>query len=145
MRNDNEKSYERYKQYRLNKYRYEQEQILFPVSIILGLAVLIGLWKYILIGIAMIVVIAIVALFVFVYFKRQIVACQPIVITSEDAREGVEAKIHLTYNSSKVDIDLDIPANVKDGQKFVVRDVLFSDGNGKTVKKRVHFQVRVKD
>ena len=52
MRNDDERSYERYKQYRRNKYRYEQEQIIFPIAIIVGGAILISLWKYILIAVA---------------------------------------------------------------------------------------------
>lgn len=33
-----EHSYKRYKQYRRNKYRYEQEQITFPIAVILALA-----------------------------------------------------------------------------------------------------------
>ena len=58
--NDDERSYERYKQYRRNKYRYEQEQIMFPVAVIVGLSVLISLWKFILIALAIIAVLALI-------------------------------------------------------------------------------------
>ena len=49
-----ERSYKRYKQYRRNKYRYEQEQITFPIAVILGLALFIRYW-YIVIAIAAII------------------------------------------------------------------------------------------
>ena len=52
MKSNEEKSYERYKQYRLNKYRYEQDQIVIPFSIIAILAAIITFWKYLLIAIA---------------------------------------------------------------------------------------------
>ena len=49
-----EHSYKRYKQYRRNKYRYEQEQITFPIAVILGLALFIRYW-YIVVAVAAIV------------------------------------------------------------------------------------------
>ena len=49
-----ERSYKRYKQYRSNKYRYEQEQITFPIAVILGLALFIRYW-YVVIAIAAII------------------------------------------------------------------------------------------
>ena len=49
-----ERSYKRYKQYRRNKYRYEQEQITFPIAVILGLALFIRYW-YIVVAIAAII------------------------------------------------------------------------------------------
>ena len=49
-----ERSYKRYKQYRRNKYRYEQEQITFPIAVILGLALFIRYW-YIVVAVAAIV------------------------------------------------------------------------------------------
>ena len=49
-----ERSYKRYKQYRRNKYRYEQEQITFPIAVILGLALFIRYW-YVVIAIAAII------------------------------------------------------------------------------------------
>ena len=38
----------------------------------------------------------------------------------------------------------EIPSNVKDGQKFVAKNILFKNKKGKNVKKNVHFKVRVK-
>lgn len=49
-----ERSYKRYKQNRRNKYRYEQEQITFPIAVILGLALFIRYW-YVVIAIAAII------------------------------------------------------------------------------------------
>ena len=49
-----ERSYKRYKQYRRNKHRYEQEQITFPIAVILGLALFIRYW-YVVIAIAAII------------------------------------------------------------------------------------------
>ena len=45
MRQD--KSYERYRQYRENQYRYKVDQIVFPVGVIIILALLIQYWKLI--------------------------------------------------------------------------------------------------
>ncbi len=141
--NNDDKSYERYKQYRLNKYRYEQEQILFPIYILIGLAILISLWKYILIGIAVVAALTVVMLIVWRYMKKQVIVSSPIIITEEEANDGVEAIIRLTYNQSKVTLNLDIPPKVNDGQKFVVKNVLFKNEKGKKVKKRVHFKIKI--
>lgn len=143
MKNDTEKSYERYKQYRRNKYRYEQEQIIFPIAVILGLAVLIGLWKYIFIAIASIVFIGVIGLGIYFYFNKQIKAEQHIVLTKKDAIEGVEVKVNVTYNAQRVSFIFDIPSNVKDGQKFVAKNISFRNRKGKTIKKNVHFKVQV--
>ncbi len=142
MRND-EKSYERYKQYRRNKYRYEQEQIIFPISVIVGGAVLISLWKYILIAIASICVLAAAVVFLYIYFKKQLKSNRPIVLSKEDAKEGVEANISVIYDSQTVSFVFNIPPNVKDGQKFVAKNILFENNKGKKVRKNVHFMVQV--
>jgi vacuolar-type H+-ATPase subunit F/Vma7 len=143
MKNDDERSYERYKQYRRNKYRYEQEQIIFPIAVIVGLAVLISLWKYILIALAVIAALALVVVVLYLYLKKQLKSEQDIILSQEDAKEGVEAKINVYYNSQKVSFLFDIPSNVKDGQKFVAKDILFKNKKGKNIKKNVHFKVRV--
>lgn len=144
MRSDDERSYERYKQYRRNKYRYEQEQIMFPIAVIIGLAVLISLWKYILIAMAIIAVLALVVTVLYIYLKKQLKSEQDIILSKEDAKEGVEAKINISYNSQIVSFVFDIPANVRDGQKFVAKNILFKNKKGKNVKKNVHFKVNVK-
>ena len=143
MRNDDEKSYERYKQYRRNKYRYEQEQIIFPIAIIIGLSIIISLWKYILIAIAVVSFLAVVVAILYLYLKKQLKSEQDIVLSKEDAKEGVEAKISVLYDSQIVSFVFDIPSDVKDGQKFVAKNILFENKKGKKVKKNVHFKVIV--
>lgn len=140
-----DKSYERYKQYRLNKYRYEQEQIVFPISVIAILAAIISLWKYILITITAVGVIVIIALIIYRYLKKQVVAKQPIVLTEEDAREGVTANITVKYNSSVAKLELDVPPDVKDGQKFVIKNILFKDDTGKVRKKKLYLTVQIRN
>ena len=143
MRNDDERSYERYKQYRRNKYRYEQEQIIFPIAIIIGLSIIISLWKYILIAIAVVSFLAVVVAILYLYLKKQLKSEQDIVLSKEDAKEGVEAKISVLYDSQIVFFVFDIPSDVKDGQKFVAKNILFANKKGKKVKINVHFKVRV--
>ena len=140
-----DKSYERYKQYRLNKYRYEQKQILFPLTIVIALAAIISFWKDILIAVAIVAVIVVIALIIYWHLKRQVIASQPISLAAEDARDGVTAHINVKYKSSQAKLELEIPPNVKDGQKFVVKDVLFKGTSGKAKKLRVHFQVQIRE
>lgn len=136
------KSYERYKQYRLNKYTYEQEQITFPIAIILIGAAIISLWKYIVIAIAVACAIAIICLFIYLYLKKQLTG-QAITLTKEQAKDGVNATINISHKDSRAQLCLDIPANVKDGEKFVVKNVLFEDANGKTFKRNVRLIVKI--
>ena len=143
LRNDDERSYERYKQYRRNKYRYEQEQIIFPIAIIIGLSIIISLWKYILIAIAVVSFLAVVVAILYLYLKKQLKSEQDIVLSKEDAKEGVEANISVNYDSQTVSFVFNIPPNVKDGQKFVAKNILFENKKGKKVKKNVHFKVIV--
>ena len=143
MRNDDERSYERYKQYRRNKYRYEQEQIIFPIAIIIGLSIIISLWKYILIAIAVVSFLAVVVAILYLYLKKQLKSEQDIVLSKEDAKEGVEAKISVLYDSQIVSFVFNIPPGVKDGQKLVAKNILFENKKGKKIKKNVHFKVRV--
>ena len=145
MRFDDDESYERYKQYRRNKYRYEQEQIIFPVTIVICISILISFWKYILIALVSIVAITAAVAILYWYLKKQLSATQPVFLTKEDAQDGAEAKINVTYDSQTVSFTFNIPPNVKDGQKFVAKNILFKNKKGKTVKKNVHFQVRIKD
>ena len=139
---DDEKSYERYKQYRRNKYRYEQEQIIFPIAIILIGATIISLWKYIVIAIGVACALAVICLITYLYLKKQVTG-QPIVLTKEQAMDGVDATVNVSYKNTHAIVCLDIPANVKDGEKFVVKNVLFEDSNGKTFKKNVRLIVKI--
>lgn len=138
-----DRSYEQYKQYRRNRYRYEQEQIVFPIAIIIGLAILICLWKYILIAIALIAVLALVVTILYLSLRKQLKSDQDVVISKEDAKEGVEAKINVSYNSQIVTFSFHIPANITDGQKIVAKNILFKSKSGKEIKKNVHFIVKV--
>lgn len=144
MQHDDDRSYEQYKQYRRNRYRYDQEQIVFPIAIIIGLAILICLWKYILIAVVSIAVLALVVTAVYLYLRKQLKSDQDVVISKADAKEGVEAKINVSYNSQIVTFSFHIPSNVTDGQNFVAKNILFKNKNGKDVKKNVHFIVRVR-
>ena len=133
MKNDDERSYERYKRYRRNKYRYEQELIIFPIAIIVGLAVITSLWKYMLIALAVNVVLALAVAILYFYLKKQLKADQDIILSQENAKEGVEAKINVSYKTQRVSFNFDIPSNVKDGQKFVAKNVLFKNKAGKII------------
>lgn len=44
MQNNEEKSYQKYKQYQKDKYRYKQEQTILPLSLILVICLLIEYW-----------------------------------------------------------------------------------------------------
>ena len=143
MKNDDERLYEKYKQYRRNKYRYEQEQIVFPIAVIIGLAIIIGLWKYILIAIGMVLFLAIAVAILYLYLRKQLKSKQDIVLSKEDAKEGVEAKINVSYDSQTVSFVFNIPPNVKDGQKFTAKNILFENKNGKKIKKNVSFKIKV--
>lgn len=142
MKNDDDRSYERYKQYRINKYRYDREQIIFPIAIVVSGAILISLWTYILIAIA---AVSILVVAVYLYLKKQLKSEQYIVLSKADAEEGAEAKINVTYNSQRISFYFDIPQGVKNGQRFVARNILFENKNGKKTKKNVHFTVKVLD
>ena len=143
MRSNDDRSYERYKQYRRNKYRYKQEQIIFPIAIVVGGAILISLWKYILIAIAAVLVLAVSVAILYMYLKKQLKSERDIVLSKEDVKEGVEVKINVSYDSQTVSFVFDIPSGVKDGQKFVAKNIIFENKKGKNVKKNVHFKVKV--
>ena len=101
------------------------------------------LLKYILIAIAIISVITVAVIILYCYLKKQLNADQYISLTKEDAKEGVEANINVSYASQRVSFVFNIPPNVKDGQKFVAKNIHFKNEKGKTVNKNVHFRVKV--
>ena len=68
MKNHDDRSYKRYKQYRLNKYRYEQEQIIFPLAIILGLAFFL---KYIIIAVLSIAIFAVIMFVMYIFLTKK--------------------------------------------------------------------------
>ena len=122
---------------------YWQDRAFCEIAMLAGVALLISLWKYIVVAIASIFVIVISFLFLFLGLKKQLKAEKAVLITKEDAKEGVEAKINVSYDSQVVSLIFNIPPNVRDGQKFVVKNILFKKKNGKTIKKNLHFGVQI--
>ena len=116
---------------------------MFPLAIVVGGAILISLWKYILIAIAAVSVLAIAVAILYLYLKKRLKSEQDVVLSKEDAKEGVEAKINVSYDSQTVSFVFAIPSDVKDGQKFVAKNIIFENKKGKKVKKNVHFKVKV--
>ena len=144
MGNYEEKSYERYKQYRLNKYRYEQEQITFPLAIILIGAVIMSIWHYILLGIAVITV-AILTFFILEkYFLKQMCSVQKLVISSKEAQNGTEIEATINNIENPTTIVLKIPPKVKNGQKYIAKNVEIQN-NSEKKKVNIHFIIEIKD
>ena len=144
MGNYEEKSYERYKQYRLNKYRYEQEQITFPLAIILIGAVIMSIWHYILLGIAVITV-AILTFFILEkYFLKQMCSVQKLVISSKEAQNGTEIEATINNIENPTTIVLKIPPKVKNGQKYIAKNVEIQN-NSEKKKVNIHFVIEIKD
>ena len=111
----------------------------------IGFAILISLWEYILIAIGIICALAIAAVFLYLYLNKQLKSNQEIVLSAEDVRDGVEANITVAYDSQMVTFRFGFPPNVRDGQKFVAKNILFESKKGRKVKKNVRFRVRVTD
>ena len=97
------------------------------------------------IAIALICVLAIVAVLLYLYFAKQLEAQQAINLSREDAEKGVEVTLNVTYKSHRASVVFDIPAGIEDEQKFVARNILFENKKGKTVRKNLHFKVKVLD
>ena len=110
---------------------------MFPIAVILGLAMIIGLWKYLLIAIAAVLVLAVAVVILYLYLKKQLKSEQEIVLSKEDAEDGVEAKISISYDSQIVSFVFNIPPNVSDGQKFIAKNIMFTNKKGKKTKKNV--------
>ena len=136
-------SYERYKQYRLNKYIYEYRQRMMPFYIVVATVTVTFLRKYILIALAVLFVLAVIAAVLFLYLKKQLKADQEIPLSKEDAKEGVTATINVSYQAKTASFVFDIPAGVEDGRVFVAKNILFENKKGKKQKKNVYFKVRV--
>lgn len=143
MNNNDDKSYKRYKQYQMNKHRYKEEQFLIPATIIICGATLMTFWKQILIAIVAICIVGIIAVVIYRYLKKQLNVEHPIVISPEDAKNGVNFKMNVTYDSQRVSFNYDVPANVKSGEKFVAKNILFENKKGKKIKKNVHFVIQI--
>ena len=145
MHNYDEESYNGYKQYRLNKYRYEQEQIYFPLSIILIGTIIISIWHYILLAIIAITLAILTFLILEKYSSRRMKSVQPLVISSEEAQNGVEIKATIKNLQKPTTIILRIPPKAKNGQKYVAKNVEIQGKNEKKKNVNIRFVVEIKD
>ena len=145
MKDYEEESYKRYKQYRCNKYRYEQEQIYFPLTIVLVGAAILAFGKQIVIA-AIIVVFLVVAFLLYrKHRKKQMQATQPLLLTSVEAQQGAGLSITIKNTAKPITLDIVTPSNAKNGQKFVVKNVLVENEQGKKEKKNIWFKIEVQD
>lgn len=142
--NNYEESYKRYRQYRLNKYRYEQEQITFPLAIILIGVVITSIWRYILLAI-IIIAIAVLTFFVLKkHFSKQMRSAQKLVISSNEAQNGTEIEATIKNIETPTTIILKIPPKVKNGQKYIAKNVEIQN-NSEKKKVNIHFIIEIKD
>ena len=144
MNHYEEESYKHYKQYRLNKYRYEQEQITFPLAIILIGAVIMSIWHYILLAI-IIIALAVSVFFIFKkHFSKQMRSVQKLVISSNEAQNGTEIEATIKNIENPTTIILKIPPKVKNGQKYIAKNVEIQN-NSEKKKVNIHFVIEIKD
>ena len=138
---------ERYEQYRYNRSRYEFEgSITLIILFIIGIVIIINILKAILVALAVCLAWALVVFaFVFLYLKKQINANQAVILSKEEISEGVTATINVSFKSKTATFEFYIPSNVKNGQKFVAKNIFFEGKNGKKIKKNVHFEVQILD
>ncbi len=144
MGNYEEESYERYKQYRLNKYRYEQEQITLPLAIILIGAVIMSMWHYILLAIIIIALAVSVFFILEKHFLKQMRSVQKLVISSTEAQNGTEIEATIKNIENPTTIILKIPPKVKNGQKYIAKNVEIQNDSEKK-KVNIHFIIEIKD
>ena len=147
MKNRADVRHERYAQYRYNRSRYELGRTITSIILLMiGIVIIINILKAIFIAIAVCLAwVLVVFAFVFFYLRKQLKADQPVILSKAEAREGVTASINVSLKSKKASFKFNIPSNVKSGQKFVAKNILFENKNGKNVKKNVHFEVQILD
>ncbi len=143
MNDYSEESYRRYRQYRLNQYRYEQDQKL-PIYIIIFLAFLSTIWHYILLALlAFLIVFFSIAVYKALR-KKDFSVVQSIVLTKKEAEEGTSLDVHIANFDTPFTLNVIIPPKTKNGQKFALRDVKAKKSSGKTVKIDIFFIAEVK-
>ena len=144
MNSYDEESYKRYKQYRLNKYRYEQEQITLPLAIILIGAVIMSIWHYILLAIIIIALAVSVFFILEKHFLKQMRSVQKLVISSNEAQNGTEIEATIKNIENPTTFILKIPPKVKNGQKYIAKNVEIQN-NSEKKKVNIHFIIEIKD
>ena len=143
MNNYDEESYKRYKQYRLNKYRYEQEQKL-PLYIIILLGILSTVWHYILFALVLFVIIFFAIAIYRALRKKEMTVEQPIILTSEEAENGTELEVYIKNIDVPLTLNVKIPPKTKNGQKFALRNVRTKNVSGKIVKMDIYFTIEIR-
>lgn len=145
MKDYKEESYKRYKQYRRNKYRYEQEQIYFPLMIVLVGAAILTFWKQIVIATIIVIFLVVAFLLYKKHRKKQMQATTPLLLTSTEAQQGAELSITIQNTAKPITLDIVTPSNAKNGQKIVVKNVLIENERGKKEKKNIWFKIELQD
>ena len=145
MKDYEEESYKRYKQYRRNKYRYEQEQLVFPLMIVLVGAAILAFWKKLVIAAITVVFVIVVFLLYRKHRKKQIQSTQPLLLTSTEAQQGAELSITIKNTAKPITLDIVTPSNAKNGQTFVIKNVLVENNQGKKEKKNIWFRIEVQE
>ncbi len=140
-----EKSYQQYKQYRRNRYRYEWEQIIFPITVLLILFAAISFRKQLLIAFACIAAIVVAYLLYQLYSAKQIYISEPIILTPQEAQQGTELDLFIRSHPATETITAKIPPNSKDGQKILLRNITIINEKGKRQKKNLHLKLQVKN
>ena len=139
-----EESYKRYRQYRLNKYRYEHEQFTFPLAIILIGAIILSIWRYVLVVIA-IIALAVLTFFVLKkHFSKQFHSVQKLVLSSSEALNGTVIEATIKNTETPTTIILKIPPKVKNGQKYIAKNVEIHS-NSEKKKVNIHFTIEISD
>ena len=138
-----ENSYDSYRQYRLNRYRYEQDMWMLPLGIIIAGAILNFIWPYILIGA---IVVSVVVLAFFFWRKRKpgkMRSAQPLVLTPEEALRGVNINAEIANIGKPMTIRIHIPPNTKSGQKYIAKNVEIENQSGKKQTVDILFEIIV--
>lgn len=144
MDNYSEMSYKRYKQYRLNRYRYEQEQKIVPLTIVLAAAAVMCIWQYIVLT----VTISVLAIVAFLILEKSVLrkmkCVQNLVISSEEAKSGTEIEAIINNTQPPTIVLLKIPPKAKSGQKYVAKNVEI-EKNSQKKKVNIYFTIEVKN
>ncbi len=136
-------SYKRYRQYRRNKYRYELDQMLFPVATIIIGAIAISIWKQLLITLIFILLIIVAYFIAKSYYDRQMRCKDNIKISSNEALCGTCIDVVIKNLPTPLKVSVEIPPNTKDGEIIVVKSIETVNSQGKKVKKNLHLRIEV--
>ena len=142
MNNCDEELYEIYERYRLEEYRYEDDQI-FPIYIIILLGIISAIRSLIL-WMAIIFVIAFLSIAIYKALKpKNFSVQQPIILTKEEAKNGTELNVTINNIEIPLKLNVKIPPKTRKGQKFILRNVKTKKTSGKIVKINIYFTTEI--